>query len=364
LTKSTALFSRGWLISFFVTGLIAAIALNGIVSRAFNAAASRGRLRRRRLMLVATEDDVEKLDRDIVDGVTRVTVAARVVVPAGADNDELDQILSAAAANARALNIEDVMISNTLSASGIMERCVAAFSMLPVAVHLTAGGLVSRFKDARVTRFGRSVSLSLTHEPLRSSQAFLKRVFDVVVASLALVLLSPILALIALAIRMESPGPALFRQRRRGYNHFEFSIFKFRTMTTMEDGEHIPQATVGDLRVTRIGRFLRNTSLDELPQLLNVLSGEMSLVGPRPHAVAHDRFFEALIPVYPRRLNVKPGITGWAQVNGFRGVTETQQAMIDRVEHDLYYIDNWSVAFDLYILMLTVLSSKTRRNAY
>lgn len=364
LTKSTAIFSRGWLISFFVTGLITAIALNAVISRCFNAIAISGRLQRRRLMLVATQTELEKLERDIVDGVSRVSVSARVVIPADANADEIEQILSAAAANARVLNIEDVMISHTLSTPGVLDRCVSAFNMLPVAIHLTAGGLVSRFKDARVSRFGRSVSLSLTQEPLRSSEALVKRGLDVVASALALILLAPLFVLIAVAIRLESPGPAFFRQRRRGYNHVEFSIFKFRTMTTMDDGDHVPQATAGDARITRVGRFLRNTSLDELPQLINVLFGQMSLVGPRPHAVAHDRFFEALIPVYPRRLNVKPGITGWAQVNGFRGATQTQQAMVDRVEHDLYYIDNWSIALDLYILALTVLSSKSRKNAY
>ena len=135
-------------------------------------------------------------------------------------------------------------------------------------------------------------------------------------------------------------------------------------MTTLEDGDTVHQATENDQRVTGIGRLLRRTSLDELPQLLNVLRGEMSLVRPRPHAVAHDRLFEKRIAQYPRRLNVKPGITGWAQVNGFRGATDTDEAMRRRVDHDLYYIDNCSVGFDLYILLLTLISPKASRNAY
>jgi len=154
-----------------------------------------------------------------------------------------------------------------------------------------------------------------------------------------------------------------FKQRRRGYNMAEFRIWKFRTMTTLEDGDTIKQAAEGDARITFPGAFLRRFSLDELPQLINVLKGEMSLVGPRPHAVAHDRFFERRIAGYPRRLNVKPGITGWAQVNGFRGATDTDEAMQLRVEHDIFYIDNCSVGFDLYILLLTLVSPKASQNA-
>jgi polysaccharide biosynthesis protein PslA len=144
----------------------------------------------------------------------------------------------------------------------------------------------------------------------------------------------------------------------------EFKIWKFRTMTTMDDGDIIEQAKPGDVRVTRIGQVLRRYNLDELPQLFNVITGDMSLVGPRPHAVAHDRLFETRIAKYRRRLNVRPGITGWAQVNGFRGPTETEDAMRARVEHDLYYIDNWSILFDIYLLVATVVSRKAFTNAH
>ncbi len=174
----------------------------------------------------------------------------------------------------------------------------------------------------------------------------------------------PLLAAVAILIKLDSKGPVFFCQRRRGYNLEEFGIWKFRTMTTLDDGDTIAQARQGDARITRIGTYLRKSSIDELPQLINVLWGEMSLVGPRPHAVAHDRFFEKRIAMYPRRLNVKPGITGWAQVNGYRGVTDTDACMARRVEHDLYYIDNWSLLFDIYIILLTIFSRKALRNAY
>jgi exopolysaccharide biosynthesis polyprenyl glycosylphosphotransferase len=176
-------------------------------------------------------------------------------------------------------------------------------------------------------------------------------------------LLSPVFIVIAILIKLDSPGPVFFRQRRYGFNQQPFQIFKFRSMSTMDDGRIIEQVKPGDPRVTKIGRFMRRWNFDELPQLLNVLRGDMSLVGPRPHAVAHDQHFERSIALYARRHNVKPGITGWAQVNGFRGETSTQEQMRQRVEFDLYYIDYWSLLLDLRILFLTVFSSKAYRNA-
>jgi polysaccharide biosynthesis protein PslA len=365
LTKSTAVFSRGWLLLFYCVGLVTVIGLNAGLQRSLSALIDRGIVRRRRLMIVGTEDDVARIEREISDGAASVYVAARAIVPdASRGPVAISDILEQAAGNARALGIEDVVISSGLSQPAFLDSCVAAFSLLPVAIHVGAGGLLSRFKDARVARFGRATTLSLTREPLGPFEALSKRGFDLVLASVAIVLLTPLFLLLAAVIKHDSNGPVFFRQRRRGFNHEEFGIWKFRTMTALEDGDVVRQASQNDMRVTRVGRLLRKYSLDELPQLFNVVRGEMSLVGPRPHAVAHDRFFEKRIAMYPRRLNMKPGITGWAQVNGFRGATETDEAMSARVEHDLYYIDNWSVAFDLYIVFLTVVSRKASNNAY
>jgi polysaccharide biosynthesis protein PslA len=365
LTKSTAEFSRGWLLLFYFVGLITVIGLNAGLQRGLGLLIERGVVRRRKLMIVGTDDDVARLEREISDGSASVYVAARIIVPeAGRDAGSISEVLESAARNARALGIEDVVISSGLSRPDYLDSCVAAFSLLPVAIHVGAGGLLSRFKDARVARFGRATTLSLTRQPLGPFEALSKRVFDMILASIALVLITPLFLLLAGLIKLDSRGPVFFRQRRRGFNHEEFGIWKFRTMTALEDGDVVRQATQNDMRVTRIGRLLRAYSLDELPQLFNVIRGEMSLVGPRPHAVAHDRFFEKRIALYPRRLNMRPGITGWAQVNGFRGATETDHAMSQRVEHDLYYIDNWSVAFDIYIVFLTVVSRKASANAY
>jgi putative colanic acid biosynthesis UDP-glucose lipid carrier transferase len=189
------------------------------------------------------------------------------------------------------------------------------------------------------------------------------RVLDLAVAGLVLVLCLPILALIALAVRLDSPGPVIFRQRRAGQGGRMFSILKFRSMHVLEDGAHIPQAKEGDSRITRVGRFLRASSLDELPQLFNVLSGEMSLVGPRPHALAHDEYYSARISNYRVRHLVKPGITGWAQVQGLRGATTTLADMQARITHDAWYVAHKNIWLDLLILARTPLEVLRRRNA-
>jgi exopolysaccharide biosynthesis polyprenyl glycosylphosphotransferase len=191
-----------------------------------------------------------------------------------------------------------------------------------------------------------------------------KLALDYVVGSICLVLLAPLMLAIAIAIRIESRGPALFRQRRHGYNHDIIDVYKFRTMHVVENGDRIEQARKNDSRVTRLGKFLRRTSLDELPQLFNVLKGQMSLVGPRPHAVAHNEYYGDLLERYSNRHRVKPGMTGWAQIRGFRGPTEDPEKMRRRVEHDLHYIENWSVGLDLKILALTPFVGFINRNAF
>jgi len=181
----------------------------------------------------------------------------------------------------------------------------------------------------------------------------LKRGLDLVVASLALLALAPLLAAIAAAVKLDSPGPLLFRQRRAGYRGRVFRIYKFRTMTTLEDGRDFRQAARDDARVTRVGRLLRRTSLDELPQLINVLRGEMSLVGPRPHALLQEQTFRLQNQSYALRRMAKPGITGLAQVSGARGAADSPQKLARRLEFDLHYIRNWSLWLDLKILLRT-----------
>lgn len=181
----------------------------------------------------------------------------------------------------------------------------------------------------------------------------IKRLCDIAFAIVALVFLAPLLLLTALLIKLDSPGPIIFRQHRIGLNGRRFLIFKFRTMTVTENGSHIAQARRHDPRITKVGRLLRRSSIDELPQFINVLKGDMSLVGPRPHAAAHDIYYSSLIPGYALRHRVKPGITGWAQVNGHRGETATIQEMEARVNMDLWYIEHWSLLLDCRIAWRT-----------
>jgi putative colanic acid biosynthesis UDP-glucose lipid carrier transferase len=192
----------------------------------------------------------------------------------------------------------------------------------------------------------------------------LKRVEDLVLGSLALLVAALPMLLIALAIKLTSKGPALFRQRRYGVGGKEIDVLKFRSMRSEENGPSVAQAQKQDPRVTPIGRFLRRSSFDELPQLINVVLGDMSLIGPRPHAVAHNELYQRQIVEYMLRHKVKPGITGWAQVNGWRGETNTLRKMVYRVEHDLFYIRHWSTWLDLKILWLTLFGRKVRKNAY
>jgi exopolysaccharide biosynthesis polyprenyl glycosylphosphotransferase len=190
-----------------------------------------------------------------------------------------------------------------------------------------------------------------------------KRLADIVLAGLAIILFGPILAVAAIAIALDTRGPILFCQRRTGLNGRPFGIYKFRTMTVMEDGATVTQAVAGDARITRVGRFLRASSIDELPQLFNVLKGDMSLVGPRPHAVAHDGYYGARIANYGRRFAVRPGITGWAQVKGARGATPTIADMQARVDLDVWYVEHAGLGLDLLILVRTPLEVLRHRNA-
>jgi exopolysaccharide biosynthesis polyprenyl glycosylphosphotransferase len=206
--------------------------------------------------------------------------------------------------------------------------------------------------------FGLTVAHSGQSEDINT-----KRLLDVALAGILVVLLTPLLALVSIAVALETSGPVLFCQKRTGLNGKTFPIFKFRSMHVMEDGADVRQAVQGDARITRVGRIIRKFSLDELPQLFNVLAGDMSLVGPRPHAVAHDIEYGAAISNYAVRFQVKPGITGWAQVNGARGVTPTTDIMQDRVNLDAWYVEHAGLALDLMILARTPLAVLRTRNA-
>ncbi|WP_406671568.1 undecaprenyl-phosphate glucose phosphotransferase [Raoultella terrigena] len=200
--------------------------------------------------------------------------------------------------------------------------------------------------------------------PLSGLNMVAKRLEDIVLSSIILVLIAPILAIISIMIKLTSPGPILFKQSRYGIDGKPINVWKFRSMKVMENDQNVTQATKGDSRITPVGRILRSTSLDELPQFINVFFGEMSIVGPRPHAVAHNELYRSQIQGYMLRHKVKPGITGWAQINGWRGETDTLEKMEKRIEYDLEYIRNWSIWFDLKIVFLTIFKGFIHKSAY
>jgi putative colanic acid biosynthesis UDP-glucose lipid carrier transferase len=214
--------------------------------------------------------------------------------------------------------------------------------------------------------FGLARPLSVTRPAKRTRPLYAaaKRVLDLLIAVPALLFVAPLLLIVALLIRRDSRGPAMFRQTRLGLNGRPFHILKFRTMNVLENGEEVVQVERNDARITRVGAFLRATSIDELPQLLNVISGDMSLVGPRPHAIAHDMHYAALIPEYELRQSVKPGITGWAQVNGHRGGTPKLSMMQRRVDFDLWYAGHASVLLDMLIIVRTPIELLRNRSVY
>jgi putative colanic acid biosysnthesis UDP-glucose lipid carrier transferase len=218
--------------------------------------------------------------------------------------------------------------------------------------------------QARLDSIGDLPLVAVCETPFYGFNGLVKRASDFVIACFILLLISPLLVAIAIGVKLSSPGPVLFKQRRYGVDGRQIYVYKFRSMTVTEDGDVVRQATRNDSRVTPFGAFIRRTSLDELPQFINVLQGRMSVVGPRPHAVAHNELYRKLIRGYMIRHKVKPGITGLAQVNGCRGETDTVEKMKARIEHDLAYLRNWSLLLDLQIILKTVVVVLRKQNAY
>jgi Undecaprenyl-phosphate glucose phosphotransferase len=269
---------------------------------------------------------------------------------------------------ARLATIDLVIVALPPTAETRILQLLKKLWVLPVDIRLAAHSSKLRLRPRSYSYIGRVPFLDLFDKPITGWDSVVKRVFDVVIASLAIVVLSPLLLATALAVRLTSPGPVLFRQKRYGFNNEVIEVMKFRSMyNDRADYAASKVVTRGDPRVTPVGRFIRKTSLDELPQLFNVLKGDLSLVGPRPHAVnAHteQKLWEEVVDGYFARHKVKPGVTGWAQINGWRGEVDTADKIQARVEHDLHYIENWSVLFDLYILLLTPIRIINQENAY
>ncbi|MGI9486082.1 MAG: undecaprenyl-phosphate glucose phosphotransferase [Geminicoccaceae bacterium] len=267
---------------------------------------------------------------------------------------------------ARRSMIDQVIVALPCSAEQRILELMKTLRSLPIDVRICTDMIGFHLPDRSVSHVGGVPMLNVFEKPLTGWGLILKGIEDRVLAGFILFMISPLLLVIAALIKLDSRGPVLFRQKRYGFNNEVIEVLKFRSMYTdrCSADSHVPQATKQDPRITRIGRFIRRTSLDELPQFMNVLNGNMSIVGPRPHAVAHNEQYAGVIDEYLARHKVKPGITGWAQVNGLRGETETLEKMEQRVRYDLYYIDNWSLLFDLRIIFRTLFVGFSDPNAY
>ena len=277
---------------------------------------------------------------------------------------DLDDLVAAG----RRGEIDQIVIALPANADRRITDIAMKLEQLPVKVqicsHIASDIIESRNGRHRVSSLGPLGLVEVKSKPISDWGPLVKRAADVVISGAALLALCPLFLVIAAAIKLDSEGPVFFRQRRHGLNHKVIEVLKFRSMRVQEDGAIVKQATKNDPRVTRVGGFLRKTSLDELPQLINIFLGDMSLVGPRPHALVHNEYYGEMLERYANRHQVRPGLTGWAQINGARGETQTPEQMRRRVELDLYYIDNWSFWLDLKILAVTPVYGFTHQNAY
>jgi len=265
---------------------------------------------------------------------------------------------------ARSGRVDIVHIALPLRAERRIRQIITALADTTATVNVATDLFIFDLMQARWDSVGDVPVVSVFDTPFEGLGGWVKRAEDIVLAFLILCLVALPMLIIGIGVKVTSKGPVFFRQNRYGLNGQPIQVLKFRTMTTMDDGSVVVQASRNDARITKFGAFLRRTSLDELPQFINVLRGDMSVVGPRPHAVAHNEMYRGRIRGYMLRHKVKPGITGWAQVNGWRGETEVLAKMESRVEHDLYYIDNWSLLWDLQIVFLTIFGRRVRSNAF
>ena len=368
LLRSGANYSRGATIGFGLVSLGVLLVSRAITGANLRRALATGALPGQRVIVIGDPDELAAISA----GHLLQTYGAREIArfelsPTDHTSSKIEYdmtIIDSGIRVAQDNDVEGVLLAlrwiNKWHRDLICERLRA----LPLPVFLLPDQYVSSIVSQPGWGFNAELPIEVQRAPLSKGNLVAKRIFDLILASCGLVLFALPAAVICLAIMLDSPGPVIFRQRRRGFNGREFAIYKFRTMTVLEDGPTIPQARRDDPRVTPVGRLLRATSIDEVPQLINVLKGEMSLVGPRPHAVAHDDEYSTSIQKYAFRHHVKPGITGWAQVNGYRGETADVALMHKRIQCDLWYINNWSLWLDLRIMARTCIVVFRPRNAY
>ena len=359
--KLSSEFSRIWAFCFLASSIVAMCAIRAAGRAAIRASADAGHLRRN-IAVVGTGEQARRFLSALRRGnepwnhVVGVFDARQTRLPRDICGYPIIGTINDLIAEIRTDEVDEVVIALPWCAENRLVTLVDMLRELPVRIRIGADLIAFRFQRDALARFGGAPTLDAVPKPMSGWRGALKIFEDKILALIALVVLAPVMVVVAVAIKLDSRGPVLFRQHRYGFNNKIFSIYKFRTMYHERRNEtDVPQAKRYDPRVTAVGRILRRLSLDELPQLFNVLNGTMSLIGPRPHAVPHNEFYGSAINGYFARHKVKPGITGWAQVNGLRGETETPDKMRARVAYDLHYIENWSFILDVKILARTAL---------
>jgi Undecaprenyl-phosphate glucose phosphotransferase len=366
--------SRLWFASWYMLGLVALLGLRVLIGAAVRRWMAEGRLVRRAVLVGGGENArllIEQLqnarDNDIeICGIFDDRGDHRS--PSVVEGFRKLGTVQALVDFARRTRVDLLIVTLPITAERRVLQMMRTLWVLPVDIRLAAHTQALRFRSRSYSYIGNVPFLDLADRPIADWDYVIKWLFDKLVATAALLALSPVLAATALAIKLDSRGPVFFRQRRYGFNNELIEVFKFRSMYVDQcDATANRLVTKEDPRVTRVGRFIRKTSLDELPQLLNVLKGELSLVGPRPHALqakAANELYDQVVDGYFARHRVKPGITGWAQIHGWRGETDTREKIEKRVEYDLHYIENWSVLLDIYVLVKTPFALLKAENAY
>ena len=353
--------SRGDILLFWAFGAVALL-FHRIVWRAIlPRALESGALRGRKVVSLTCEDAVPQR---FVENLSRYGyhILAHFHIPSG--DPSSDEVIDNVISTCRTADIEEVLLFVDPERMTHLRSIARRLRVLPLPVTLVPFGTLAQLFQRQHSDIGDTVAIELQRAALSPVEQAVKRIMDIVISATALVILAPLMIAVAIAIKLDTEGPVFFRQTRHGFNGRPFCINKFRSMTVMEDGDVVRQAQRNDARVTRVGYWIRRLSIDELPQLMNVFFGDMSIVGPRPHASAHDRYFTSTIEKYAFRHHVKSGITGWAQVCGARGETDTLDKMQRRVELDLWYINNWSVWLDFSIMIRTIFVVFSAENAH
>lgn len=360
LTKSGAEFSRVWSMLWFGLGLLGLLLVR-LVLRQFLRWLRRKGYNQRKVLIVGKDP----LMADLANRLRRSPWMGLSVVDCLAVASEVDIDRTDLNAQIVAHGIDQVWITLPLKDEPLVQAMIAALSLSPVEIRYVPDLFGFRLFSHSVSEVAGLPVINLSSTPMEGFNRVVKEVEDRVLALIILILISPLFLLLAVGVKFSSPGPVFFKQRRNGWSGKPIHVLKFRSMVLhQEAADTVTQASKQDARITPFGAFLRKTSLDELPQFWNVLTGEMSIVGPRPHAVAHNDHYKVLVDDYMLRHRVKPGITGWAQINGYRGETDTLEKMQKRVEYDLYYIEHWSIGLDLKIIVMTVFKGFVNKNAY